>query len=165
MRRSNWFVSMALLTACLALPLREGQAQRPRRGLRGLATIAPELGPRVGYDFKANDWSLGGQFRVPGRLLESLLSGDAYFAAGTHPWQVNLDLAFRLRRFSSLYAGGGIGIYHLLTTDVGPNILVGLHPPTRRGAPIRPYAEGRWAFLDGGTSSRLVFGINLVLGR
>ncbi len=165
MRPSTWLLALALLAGCLAVPSREAQAQRPQRGLRRVVTMPPELGPRVGYDFQADDWSLGGQLRVPGRFLESLLSGDYYFAAGTHPWQLNLDLAFRLRRFSSLYAGAGIGIFHLLTTDVGPNVLVGLHPPARRGAPVRPYAEGRWTFLDGGTPFRLVFGINLVLGR
>ncbi len=123
------------------------------------------MGPRVGYDFDADDWSVGGQFRVPSRVLETLASGDYYFAAGTHPWQLNLDLAIRLGRFSSLYAGGGVGVFHAVNTDVGPNILVGLHPPRRRNAPIRPYAEGRVTFLDGGTPFRLVFGVNLVLGR
>ncbi len=156
-------LAAAFLLAAVAFSHRaEGQA---RRGLRRVALFTPEIGARVGYDFKANIWSLGGQLRVPARVLESLLSGDSYFAAGTHPWQLNLDLAFRLRRLSSLYAGGGIGIFHDLTTDVGPNVLVGLHPPARRGAPIRPYAEGRWTFLNGATPFRLVFGVNLLLGR
>ena len=163
MRPSRWFVSLALLTVCLAASSHEAQAQR--RGLRVVGGRAPEVGPRVGYDFDADDWSAGGQLRVPGPRLEALASGDYHFAAGIHPWQLNLDLALRLGRFSSLYAGGGIGIFRALTTDVGPNVLVGLHPPARRGSPIRPYAEGRWTFLDDGTPFRLVFGVNLVLGR
>lgn len=152
-----------LVGACLAAWQRDADAQQ--RGLRRVRLPAPELGPRVGYDFESDQWTVGGQFRVPGRLLESILSGDYYLVSGTRPWQLNLDLALRLRRFASLYAGGGIGIFHAVSTDVGPNLLVGLHPPARRGAPIRPYAEGRWTFLDGGTPFRLVFGVNLVLGR
>jgi hypothetical protein len=158
-------VVLVVLAACLVGVSRGAEAQRPRRGLRRMFTAVPELGPRVGYDFKADEWLVGGQFRVPGPYVESLLSGDYYFAGATRPWQLNLDLAFRVRPLATLYAGAGVGIFHNATTDVGPNLLVGLHPPARRGAPVRPYAEGRWTFLDGGTPSRLVFGINLLLGR
>lgn len=163
MKLAKWCLTIALLAACLAVPPREAQAQR--RGLRVVRGMAPEVGPRVGYDFDADDWSVGGQLRVPSPVLESLVSGDYYFAVGTRPWQLNLDLALRFGRFSSLYAGGGIGIFHSDSTDVGPNVLIGLHPPSRRNSPIRPYAEGRWTFLEGGTPFRLVFGVNLVLGR
>lgn len=163
MKPSTRFVSFALLAVALTALSQEAHAQR--RGLRVVRGRAPELGPRVGYDFDADDWSVGGQLRIPGPRLEALASGDYYFAVGTHPWQLNLDLALRLGRFSSLYAGGGVGIFHLLTTDVGANVLVGLHPPSRRNSPVRPYAEGRWTFLEGGTPFRLVFGVNLVLGR
>lgn len=156
----------ALLGASLALPARDAAAQRARRGLRRVFTAVPELGPRVGYDFLADNWVVGGQFRVPGPYLESLLSGD-FYPSGDGRWQLNLDLALRFRPLATLYGGGGIGIYHGAAggTDVGPNLLVGLHPPARRGAPVRPYAEGRWTWLDGGTPFRLVFGINLLLGR
>lgn len=169
MKREAWNVkpsvrriSWVLLAGALALPAQEAHAQR--RGLRVVRPAAPELGPRVGYDFRVEDWSVGGQFRVPSRVIETLASGDSYFAVN-RAWQLNLDLAVRLGRLSSLYAGGGLGIYHLAGTDAGPNLLVGLRPPARRNAPIRPYAEGRWTFLDGGTPFRLVFGVNLVLGR
>lgn len=165
MSRFRWSLLLAVLVGSLVAVSREAQAQRPRRGLRRMFNAVPELGPRVGYDFKADDWLVGGQFRVPGPYLESLLSGDYYFAGATHPWQLNLDLAFRFRPLATLYAGAGVGIFHDVTTDVGPNLLVGLHPPARRGAPVRPYAEGRWTFLDGGTPFRLVFGVNLLLGR
>ena len=158
-------VALVVLVVCLVGVSHRAEAQRPRRGLRRMFTAVPELGPRVGYDFKFDDWLVGGQLRVPGPYLESLLSGDYYFAGASHPWQLNLDLAFRFRPLATLYAGGGIGIFHDLTTDVGPNVLVGLHPPARRGAPVRPYVEGRWTFLDGATPFRLVFGINLLLGR
>ena len=154
-----------LTLALLALSVLTPEAQAQRRGLRVVRGAAPEIGPRVGYDFDADDWSVGGQLRVPARVLETVASGDYYFAGATDMWQLNLDLALRLGRFSSLYAGGGIGVFHQVTTDAGPNILVGLHPPARRGSPIRPYAEGRWTFLDGATPFRLVFGVNLVLGR
>jgi hypothetical protein len=157
---------LVVLVGSLVVASREAEAQRPRRGLRRVFTAVPELGPRVGYDFLADGFLVGGQFRVPGPYLESLLSGD-YYASGESRWQLNLDLALRFRPLATLYAGGGIGIYHgaLGGTDVGPNILVGLHPPVRRGAPVRPYAEGRWTFLDAGTPFRLVFGVNLLLGR
>ena len=61
--------------------------------------------------------------------------------------------------------GGGVGYDHAGTGDVGPNIVVGLEPARRRGSAIRPYAEGRWTFLDNGTPFRFVFGVNLVFGR
>ncbi len=155
-----------LFAACFATLAPEAQAQLGRRGRPAAGgRVTPELGPRVGYDFEADDWSVGGQLRVPASRLETLLSGDYYFAAGTRQWQLNLDLALRLGRLSSLYAGGGIGILHALTTDVGPNMLVGLHPPARRGSPVRPYAEGRWTFFGGDHPFRLVFGVNLMLGR
>lgn len=162
--RRRWLV-LALLVACLGGASRDAEAQRPRRGLRRVFTAVPELGPRVGYDFFADAWLVGGQFRVPGPHLESLLSGD-YYLAGDSRWQLNLDLALRFRPLATFYAGAGVGVYHgVAGTDVGPNALVGLHPPARRGAPVRPYAEGRWTFLDGGTPFHLVFGINLLLGR
>jgi hypothetical protein len=164
-KRLRWRVVLVVMAACLVVLSHSAQAQRPRRGLRRVFAAVPELGPRVGYDFKADDWLVGGQLRIPGPYLESLFSGDYYLEGATRPWQLNLDLAVRLRPLASFYAGGGIGIFHDLTTDVGPNVLVGLHPPARRGAPVRPYVEGRWTFLNGGTPFRLVFGINLLLGR
>lgn len=163
MKFSMRIVPLAMLAGAVATLPSEAQAQQ--RGLRVVRQGAPEIGPRVGYDFKADDWSVGGQLRVPARVLETLASGDYYFASGTGQWQLSLDLALRLGRLASLYAGGGIGVFHAVNTDVGPNILVGLHPPARRNSPIRPYAEGRWTFLDGGTPFRLVFGVNVVLGR
>lgn len=159
MKPSVRLAAVVLAAASLAIPSHEARAQR--RGLRVVRT-APELGPRVGYDFEADHWSAGGQLRVPGRIVELLLSGDYYFRdAG----QVNLDLALRLRPLSSLYVGGGIGGYWSSGSSVGPNVIVGLHPPARPASPIRPYAEGRWTFLDYGSPFRLVFGVNLVLGR
>lgn len=160
MRRSAWFVSFALLTLAASAFPQEAYAQR--RGLRVVRGTAPEIGPRVGYDFDADAWSVGGQLRVPWRRLELLLSGDYYFSTAG---QENLDLVLHFGRFSSLYAGGGVGMFHELGTSLGPNIVVGLHPPARGGSPIRPYAEGRWSFLDYGTPFRLVFGVNLALGR
>jgi hypothetical protein len=163
--RSLW-VAALLVTLWGALAPR-AEAQGRRRGRPGLrAVMPPELGPRVGYDFRVDDWSVGGQFRVPGSRLETLLSGDVYFAGTPRPWQLNLDLAFHLRPGGTLYFGGGVGIYHVVTTDVAPNLLLGLKPgPRRRFSPIRPYAEGRCTFLDGGTPFRLVFGVNVAIGR
>lgn len=163
LRRPARTLALALLAAALTGLFHQAQAQR--RGLRVVRDPAPEIGPRVGYDFHYDDWSVGGQLRVPSRVLETLVSGDAYFSEATHPWQLNLDLVIRLGRFGSLYAGGGIGIFHAGTTDAGPDVLVGLHPPARGTARLVPYAEGRWTFLDGRTPFRLVFGINLVLRR
>lgn len=153
---------VAFLFFALALTSLPQEAQAQRRGLRVVRGMVPELGPRVGYDFDADDWSVGGQLRLPARRLELLLSGDYYF---TDAGQVNLDLALRLGPLSSLYVGGGVGVYWSFGSSVGPNILVGLHPAGRRAAPIRPYAEGRWTFLDYGTPFRLVFGVNVTLGR
>lgn len=159
MRRSTFLIIGALVATSLSVPSQELRAQR--RGLRVVRNPVLELGPRVGYDFERDDWTVGGQLRLPIRPVEPLVSGDYYFATG-HPWQLNVDVALRLRRLSSLYVGGGIGVFHAGTTDVGPNMLVGLQPPARRSSPIRPYAEGRWTFLDG-VPFRLVFGVNLVL--
>ena len=163
MRPTPRLILCAVLLIVVTPLSSEGQARR--RGLRVVRGPSAEIGPRIGYDFDADDWSVGGQLRVPARVLETLASGDYYFAGAVDAWQLNLDLALRLGRLSSLYAGGGIGVFHQVTTDVGPNLLVGLHPSARRNSPIRPYAEGRWTFLDGVTPFRIVFGIDLVLGR
>ena len=160
MKPSRRFIVAALVATGLSVTYQEALAQR--RGLRVVRHPVLEIGPRVGYDFEADDWTLGGQLRVPIRPVEPLVSVDYHLVTG-HPWQLNVDLALRLRRLSCVYAGGGIGIFHAGTTDVGPNLLVGLHPPPRRNAPIRPYAEGRLTFLDGVTPFRLVFGVNLAL--
>jgi hypothetical protein len=128
------------------------------------------LGVRLGYDFQVDEWSLGGQFRLPGPFLETVLSGDSYFYPGANPWQLNADLVLHLGRFRALYAGGGVGVFHQVsagagTTDVGPNVVIGVQPRRRLGSPVRAYAEGRWTFLNGATPFRFVFGLNFVLGR
>jgi hypothetical protein len=157
---------MALVVVTLTAVSREAEAQRRgrRRGLAGVVD-PPELGVRAGYDFKVDHFSLGGQLHIPGRDFGLLLSGDSYIQPGTNPYQLNADLVLQPRRLRPLYAGGGVGYYHAGTGDVGPNIVVGLEPQRRRGSAIRPYAEGRWTFLDNATPFRFVFGVNLVLGR
>lgn len=164
MRAGRLLVLLAFVAVGLAGLSRDAHAQRGRRRRVVQVRRPPELGVRAGYDFDVDHFSFGGQLRVPARVLELLLSGDGYVEPGTNPYQLNADLVLRFRRLSPLYAGGGVGFFHHVTTDVGPNIVVGLEPPRRRSA-IRPYAEGRWTFLDNARPFRFVFGVNLVLGR
>jgi hypothetical protein len=142
----------------------DAQAQRRGRSrYRGEPGLTPELGPRVGYDFTADDWSVGGQIRLPGRALELLLSADYYFESNAHPYQLNADLVLRLgKMLRGLYAGGGVGTYQNGSTDVAPNIVIGLEPRRRAGRVVHPYMEGRLSFLDNATPFRFVFGLNLV---
>ena len=156
-------VLCAMVAVSLAGLSRTAEAQR--RGRRRLIGDPPELGIRAGYDFKVDHFSLGGQLHIPGRGFGLLLSGDSYIQPGTNPYQLNADLVLQFQTLRPLYAGGGVGYYHAGTGDVGPNIVVGLEPARRRGSAIRPYAEGRWTFLDNGTPFRFVFGVNLVFGR
>jgi hypothetical protein len=156
----------AMVAVTLAAVSHDAEAQRRgrRRGLAGVVD-PPELGVRAGYDFHVDHFSLGGQVRVPARVLELLLSADTYIQPGTNPYQLNADLVLRLGPLRSLYAGGGVGYLHNAASDVGPNIVVGIDPRRRGRSHIRPYAEGRWTVLDAATPFRFVFGVNLVLGR
>ena len=166
MRTGRVMVLFALVAVGLMAVSHDAEAQRPgrRRGLAGVVN-PPELGVRAGYDFESDHFSLGGQLRIPGRTVQLLLSGDSYIEPGTNPYQLNADLVLQVRPLRPLYAGGGLGYFHSGTGDLGPNIVVGLEPARRRGSAIRPYAEGRWTFLDNATPFRFVFGVNLVLGR
>jgi hypothetical protein len=158
-------VLLALVAVSLAAVSRDAEAQRGRRRSRVSVWGPPEIGVRAGYDFRVDHFSLGGQLRVPARTLELLLSGDTYIEPGTNPYQLNADLVLRFGPLRPLYAGGGVGYFHNAAGDVGPNIVVGIEPRRRARSPIRPYAEGRWTFLDAATPFRFVFGVNLVLGR
>lgn len=124
--------------------------------------LGPQFGPRAGYDFDAETWSLGGQLRLGGgRGLELIPSGDFYF--DTDAWQLNLDAAFPLGRLRAFYGGLGAGFFHQTVTETHLNLFLGLRLGGRVSTPVRPYAEARWMRVDGNDPFRLVFGMNFAL--
>lgn len=132
----------------------------------------PAIGVRVGRDFDADVWSLGGQLRfslpfLPG--IELMPSGDIFLPDDGADWQLSLDAVLRPGRVSLIYAGGGVAVMrddffvpNAPRTEVGYNLLVGLQVPVRR-IPLRPFVEARWTFIKGFTPFRLVMGVNLLL--
>ena len=132
----------------------------------------PAIGVRVGRDFDADVWSVGGQLRfslpfLPG--MELTPSGDVFLPDDGADWQLNLDVVLRPGRVSLFYAGGGVAVMrddffvpNVSRTEIGYNLLIGLQIPVRR-APLRPFVEARWTFIEGFDPFRLVAGVNVLL--
>jgi hypothetical protein len=65
-----------------------GKGSRQGMGMRGRPSMM--VGIRAGYDYNAEVWSLGGQFRLPlGGMrggFQIIPSGDAFFINGSTDW-------------------------------------------------------------------------------
>jgi len=128
-----------------------------------------EMGPRIGYGFDSQAWSLGVQGRVP--LLPGftlLPSADYFLAGGSAPWQVSLDVAIRPGWWRGVYGGAGLGVAHgrlgSAVTRTGLDVFVGLAPPLLQPGRLRPYLEARWLLVDNSSPFHLVAGCNVRLG-
>lgn len=124
------------------------------------------IGPRIGFDFDAEDALIGGQILLPiTRSVELYPSFDYYLRdAGT--WLgFNGDLRFRLnaRTRSVVYLGAGLGVLHrsdgVDDTDAGLNLFGGLD--AHAGA-VHPFVEGRLRLNDG-SAFQILAGLNFTL--
>lgn len=144
-----------------------------------LASMAPgvqaqtnrgHVGPRVSYDFDADDLGIGAQFSLPiHSRLEFYPSFDVFFVDPGSLWQINADLKYRVSSVRSadwLYVGGGLGVRRVDTGSVSDahalfNAFVGAE--SLRGA-IHPFGEARVSLGDDSTF-QLAGGINITLGH
>ncbi len=164
------------LSALVVVPLRPGpasaqaaptanapvlQAQAPR-------VQAPDAGPRVGYGFDLEAWSVGVAGRLPLLPGLALLPSADYFLSGSSaPWQLNLDIAIRPGWWPVLDGGAGLAVSHGRlapgATRSGLNVFVGLAPPRLRQVLLRPYVEARWLLSGDRSPFHLVAGCNVKL--
>lgn len=133
-------------------------------------TSRSHLGPRVSYNFDAEEFGIGAQLGVPvGRRLEFYPSFDYYFVDPGNLWALNADLKYRISGTKSaewLYVGAGLNFTGFSNgpvddTDVGANLLAGVEPLRGR---VHPFAEGRLTLGDGSTF-QISAGLNFTLGR
>jgi hypothetical protein len=128
------------------------------------------VGIRTGYDYDADVWGLGGQFRIPVGRTQFIPSGDAFFIEHKTDWQINLDIAFHLMM---LHAGLGLAVLNRNFDKPGGekykagfNYFIGLPLPLplwRFG--LLPYLEARWTEVDKIRIFRLMVGVNYVIRR
>lgn len=138
-----------------------------------VATVAEaqqqlHLGPRLSYNFDAEEFGLGAQFSYPvARRIEFYPSFDYYFVDPGSLWALNADAKYRVPTEGEwLYLGGGLSIARASfngnsATDAGLNLFGGLE--TRIGR-IHPFAEGRLTLGDGSTF-QISAGLNFTLGN
>jgi hypothetical protein len=127
------------------------------------------LGPRISYQFDAEDIGLGAQLGVPvARQLEFYPSFDIFFVDPGSLWQFNADLKYRFggQGLDWLYAGAGLNLLHASAggasnTDAGLNLFGGIE--SLKGT-VHPFAELRLTVGDGSTGM-IAGGLNFTLGR
>lgn len=139
----------------------------------GLSTAASaqsvHLGPRMGYDFDAEDIFFGMQLSVPvGKRLEFAPSMDVYTPNTGSLYGLNGDLKYRMPTVGGpdFYAGGGLNILRrsvndVRNSDVGANAFFGVEG---RSGWVHPFAEAR-VLLNDNTRFQLGWGLNLTVGR
>jgi hypothetical protein len=129
-----------------------------------------QFGPRVGYNFDAEEFSIGAHLIKPLTSAIAIYPSFDYFLvdAGTL-FGINADLRYQMpaENLQWLYLGAGLGITRFSyegfsNTDTGLNLIGGFQPVgTSR---IKPFAEARLGIGDG--SSFAVFGgISIPLGN
>lgn len=120
------------------------------------------LGPRLSYQFDAEEIGLGAQFSLPiSSNLEFYPSLDVFF---TDPslWSFNLDLKWRVApaSVSWLYLGAGLNIMDGGgDSQAGLNLFGGVQSLKGR---IHPFAEMRFTVNDNSTA-QLAAGLNFTL--
>jgi hypothetical protein len=125
------------------------------------------IGPRLSFDFDAEEIGIGAQVGIPiGRRVELYPSFDYFFVDPGTLWSINADVKARIfgERLEWLYTGAGLGIERIELgpfddTDPGVNLFVGAE--TLRGR-IHPFAEARLRFADR-NSFVLAAGLNFTL--
>ncbi len=134
---------------------------------RGLSPVT--LGPRGGYDYDGDAFSVGGQLRIPlwRRSRVTLApSGDFFNDGSGADWQANVDVLISPGPRGGFYGGLGFGwvAEGRSERERAVNQVLGLRRPFGRGR-TQTYVEARWTELDRETVFRLVFGLNLTLFR
>ena len=129
---------------------------------------APDAGPRVGYGFDLEAWSVGVAGRLPLLPGLALLPSADYFLSGSSaPWQLNLDIAIRPGWWPVLDGGAGLAVTHgrlaAGATRSGLNVFLGLAPPRLQPVLLRPYVEARWLLSGDRSPFHLVAGCNVRL--
>lgn len=131
---------------------------------------ALHFGPRLGYNFDAEEFSIGVHFLKPLTDAISIYPSVDYFLVdGGTLLGFNADLRYQVPadNLDWLYVGAGLGITRwsyegFSNTDTGVNLIGGFQPAG--GSRIKPFAEARLSIGDG--SSFAVFGgLHIPLGR
>ena len=128
------------------------------------------LGPRAGYDFDGDTFSVGAQLRIPVWRRSRIMvvpSGDVFDNGSGADWQMNVDLLVSPGPRGGFYGGLGFGWVEedgRQKRELAVNQVLGLRLPLGRGR-TQTYVEARWTELNRETVFRLVFGLNLTLFR
>ena len=123
------------------------------------------LGPRLSYQFDAEEIGLGAQFSVPvASHLEFYPSFDIFFTSPNSLWSFNADLKWRVAptSVSWLYLGTGLNLMGGGGGDgsnAGLNLFGGIESLKGR---IHPFAEMRFIVNDNSTA-QLAAGVNFTL--
>lgn len=132
-------------------------------------TSRAHLGPRISYNFDAEEVGLGAQVGLPiGRRLEFYPSFDVFFVDPGSLWALNADIKYRFggEGMDWLYTGGGLNITNASVngndeTDAGLNLLLGVESLSGW---VHPFAEGRLTIGDE-SMFQLSGGLNFTLGQ
>lgn len=121
------------------------------------------LGPRLSYQFDAEEIGLGAQFSMPiASHLEFYPSIDVFFTNPSSLWSFNADIKWRVAPASVnwLYLGAGLGILSGGgDSQAGLNLFGGIESLKGR---IHPFAEMRFTVNDNSTA-QLSAGLNFTL--
>jgi hypothetical protein len=121
------------------------------------------LGPRLSYQFDAEEIGLGAQFSVPvAKQLEFYPSFDIFFTSPSSLWSFNADLKWRVAptSVSWLYLGTGLNLMGSGDgSNAGLNLFGGIESLKGR---IHPFAEMRFIVNDNSTA-QLAAGLNFTL--
>lgn len=132
-------------------------------------TSRAHFGPRLVYDFDAEELGIGVQVGIPvARRVELYPSFDYLFVDPGSLWSANLDFKYRVGRDDAgwLYVGSGLSIETrsvsgLSETDPGLNLILGAEP--LRGT-VHPFLELRGKLSDRSTF-QIAGGFNITLPR
>lgn len=129
-----------------------------------------EFGPRVTYNFDAEEFAIGAHFLKP--LTEALSiypSFDYYLVDGFTLLGINADITYKVpgENLDWLYVGAGLGLFRtsfegFSNTDTGLNLIGGFQPAS--SARIKPFAEARFQ-IGGSESFSVVGGLKIPLGN
>ncbi len=161
MRRITLRIALLVLIVGVVGSTADAQRRVRRRPAAAAGVLPqPSFGPRLGYDFKADHWFLGGQVNLPvARRLAVAPSAEFYLGSTGTPYRLNADLKYHPPTVYGLfYFGGGLAILHSSGgTDTGANLFGGWEGQQAR--PFKPFVEAKLVF-SSGTSFNIQGGIN-----
>lgn len=122
------------------------------------------LGPRLPYQFDAEELGVGAQFSLPiASHLEFYPSFDVFFTEPSSLWSFNADVKWRALAQSAswLYVGAGLNLMDSGGdgSNAGLNLFGGVESPKGR---IHPFGELRFILNDNSTA-QLSAGLNFAL--